>query len=150
MLTLFSVLKASPRNWKLVLSVRRNARARANGCVGIEGREANGGWFQSAISQHWRTEIESAGKEGSGRGEVVGLLRLGKYIGYVVALVAPCVLVRRRKENAVGGAKCKPGAGQVLRDSNAGREVVFVRISTWIELFAADEDLGHAVLEYQI
>ena len=78
----------------------------------IESREAHGGRRQRAVTQHRRTEIESVGKQRGGRREIVRLLRFRKYIGDVVALVAPCVLVHRREEDSVSRVQHEAALGK--------------------------------------
>src|SRR5882757_4463414 len=69
--------------------------------VWVERSEAHGSRLQIAVSQHRRAEIESAGEQRRRRREIVGLLRLRKHIGNIVALVAPRVHVHRRKKDSV-------------------------------------------------
>jgi hypothetical protein len=69
-----------------------------------------------------------------------------------VALVAPCVLIHRRKEDSASRAHDESRSWNILRNSYAGREVVLVRIHepARISLLAADEYLGYAVVEDDI
>src|ERR1700688_3726995 len=94
----------------------------------IECRETHGRGGQCPGAQHWRSEIQSPGKERSRRSEVIRLLRFREDIRDVVALVAPRVEIHGRIENSVGRAKNKSAPGKILRDPEPWRKVVLVGV----------------------
>ena len=72
--------------------------------VGIEGSKADRGGGQGAGAENRGAEVEGGLVQRRGRREVVGLLSFGENVGYIVALIAPGILVHRRVEDAVRSA----------------------------------------------
>ena len=122
------------------------------GGVRIKCGKADRGRGQRAGSEHGRAEVQTLRKERCGRCEVIGLLRLGKNVGHIVALVAPGVLINGRVENPVGAVENDTEARKILRDPDAGSEVVLVGIhqALGIAKLAADEDRGDTAVENQV
>src|SRR5215475_4357887 len=122
------------------------------GGMWIEGGETDGGCGKRAGTENGRAEIHARVEQRGGRGEVVGLLRFGKYEGDIVALVAPGILVDRSKEDSVSGVDDETPVWQVFGYTDARSEIVRVRIqkAAGIAVLAADEDCRHAIAKDQI
>src|SRR5690348_3963329 len=114
-----------------------------SGRVSLHAGEADG-----SNAEDWRCEIEA----GQGRGEVVALLRDGKNIRNVVALIAPAVHVHGSEENAVGAVKNDPPRGNVAREAEARSEVSRLKVlePLGVAVLASNEDLGRAIDEREI
>src|SRR5690242_10849813 len=120
--------------------------------MGIKRSKADRGSRQRPCAQHGSTKVQSAGEECGRRGEIVGLLRLGKNIRDVVTLIAPGVQIYRSVEDAIRSAENQSVSGKVLGDSETRSEVRLLRVvqSLRITQLAADEDRRSTILENQI
>jgi len=81
------------------------------GRMRIECREADGGGWQRAGTQHRRTEVQSRVEQRRWRSEVVCLLSFRKNEGHIVPLVTPRVLIDGREENAIRRVKYETPIG---------------------------------------
>ena len=111
--------------------------------VQLKGGEAGHG-----CADHRRGEVERSDRGNEG----IALRGLGEDERLVVALVAPGVHIDRRVEDAVGNVRHKAQSRNALRQAQPWREPqpVGIHQASRISVLAADEDLGHAIVDCEV